>query len=417
MDDIDEVVALFESFCDDFIMPDFVSKQILEIYNRSEFRQNLKTVLAEYAEETRVNTNIYLTKRQQLLTLADWLKHRIERDIRLGDKLGVYKELVMEYIEQFKDCYEYFFEFAERYKDESYYMQLQQMGGNIYLMFFIYFGEMFATIAYEQFLNRYGTVKEDILRPERKYLRHFIILSYAIVDFYLDDPNISDEDKKQHIKRIGGRLSKGQPSGIHAFDDAFANIEHHFPRSEYPMIYEGIWYAFSKECQTMRDTSIRAVFLKGTTLTAYISSTLLPKLRFEDYPRDIIKSQQLIGFLAQISDDTIDIAKDIDEANPSYSSEHYCRKGNADAVMNKTIQAYLTYTMVHTLTMRNVYGFTEEQEYIGRGFLMLTMIFNLYVVQAFPEYFTEEYVVQMDHLCIRDDDDFTGLIRHYLEQI
>lgn len=417
MDRIDDVVGLWNSLYPDAIMPEFVSRRIVEIYHNSEFKTQLKSILSNYYNETRINKDIYLTKRDTIMRLVNWLKDRIERDIRVDESLGVYKEFVLLYVEQFQDCYDYFFEFAENYRHTSYYDQLIQMGGNIYLMFFIYFGEMFATIAYEQFLNKHGTYKEEILRPERKYLRHFIILSYAIVDFYLDDPSISDDDKRAHIKRIGRRLRTDEPSGIEAFDDAYARILEHFPRDEWPMVYEGIWYAFSKECGTMRDASIEAVFLKGTTLTAYISGTLLPRLRFEDYPRDIIRSQQLIGFLAQISDDTIDIEKDMDENNPSYASEWYTQHGNADAIMTRTIQTYLTYSMLHTLTMRNFYGFREEQICIGYGFIAMTMIFNLYVIQAFPEYFTAEYVERMDYLRIRDDEDFTSLIRYYLKLI
>jgi hypothetical protein len=413
---IEEIKDLFLGFSNDFEIPNIIKDAIKEKLEKSPFLTMAESQIVAYQDFFNMEPT-----RSGILNFCENITNMFQKAIKQNENLKnielPHKELIYDYVSNFKGLVEYFFDFADSYKSDNYFKYLAEMRKNIALMFFIYFGELFAVLGYEQFLNKFNVDVSIILDPRRLYVRHFIILSYAIVDYVLDDPSITPEEKNQHIKNIKNKLTGHGSSNLSAFDKSYDILTEHYPPLEHPMLYEGINYAFKIESGTVSDPSLEACILKGTTLNCYVIYSILTKVPITEYSPEIIRSMQIIGFISQILDDVIDLQSDIHEQNNTFVTEWYKKEGNIDGLMSKTLQTLITYITCHKLIMEMDYGFTKEQNNLCDIFVFISYCFCLYNVDGFSENFSTGYVDEVRKLIIPLTDNQKKLYKKYINSI
>ena len=89
----------------------------------------------------------------------------------------------------------------------------------------------------------------------------FLNLSYLIIDYYFDDPQISKEDKSAFSKYVQNRiLENKEPFNVFTskFDNAMKIVENDYPRgNENNNVYTTIYDMFMVEKESMESESIR----------------------------------------------------------------------------------------------------------------------------------------------------------------
>lgn len=144
------------------------------------------------------------------------------------------------------------------------------------------------------------------------------MLLYAYVDYYLDDPDISMDNKKSFMKYIPERINKTiSDDNYKEFDLIMTKFEEQYPRDKFKKPYEALMYAYDIEVKSVKlqyesddiEEHEKLMIEKGI-------STMILYLYMEEETPDkkildlCIKDVAIIG---QLTDDLMDLEKDMRE--------------------------------------------------------------------------------------------------------
>ena len=251
----------------------------------------------------------------------------------------------------------------------------------------------------------------------------FLNLSYLIIDYYFDDPNIRPIDKKAFAKYVQGRiLQENKPYDLFSskFDKAIKIVENEFPRNEdNHKVYSTIYDMFMVEKISMESESVnhgnftdvdlmKIMAQKGiqTVITVVKIAEIDSKkeLNYEQH-----KFMMKFGFLTQIIDDICDLQNDIN----SNCNTYYVRMVKTN---NKNLDKYtylaINYTddLYNDLITNNYFNHSIiHNKNVCDSMRIILNIWLMYGICKNKKYYSEDVYKNLEKYSILSFDDITSI--------